>query len=147
MTVIHQSAQDGYSKYSAVYEAGRPGYPPELQSWLTRSGIRSGTTVVDLSAGTGKFTKLLVRAGADIIAIEPVGAMRGKISQNYPSVDTINGSATKMPLSDDSVDAVFCAQAFLWFATSEALEEIRRALKPNGMLGLIWNVRDETENG
>jgi SAM-dependent methyltransferase len=39
---------------------------------------------------------------------------------------------------------VVCAQSFHWFATSAALAEMRRVLKPGGMLGLIWNVRDQS---
>nr|WP_238858247.1 methyltransferase domain-containing protein [Faunimonas pinastri] len=42
-----------------------------------------------------------------------------------------------------SLDAVICAQSFHWFASAEALAEIRRVLVPDGVLGLIWNVRDE----
>ena len=42
------------------------------------------------------------------------------------------------------MDAVVCAQSFHWFATSEALQEIHRVLKPGGSLGLVWNVRDES---
>jgi SAM-dependent methyltransferase len=37
-----------------------------------------------------------------------------------------------------------CAQSFHWFATPAAIAEIRRVLKPGGVLGLIWNMRDES---
>ena len=40
--------------------------------------------------------------------------------------------------------AVLCAQSFHWFATPAAVAEIRRVLKPGGVLGLIWNQRDES---
>src|SRR5262249_50715229 len=48
-----------------------------------------------------------------------------------------------LPLADASVDAVVCAQSFHWFATPAALAEIRRVLRVGGVLGLIWNIRDE----
>ena len=146
MIDVHRSAQDGFSKSSAAYDKGRPSYPSQLNDWLTQSGICAGKTVVDLGAGTGKFTKYLVEAGADVIAVEPVGPMLGKLSEAFPSVDAREGSATQIPMDDESVDAVFCAQAFHWFASTEALAEIRRVLKPNGVLGLVWNVRDETKD-
>jgi SAM-dependent methyltransferase len=49
-----------------------------------------------------------------------------------------------MPLADQSVDVVVCAQAFHWFASRAALREIGRVLRPGGKLGLVWNVRDES---
>jgi SAM-dependent methyltransferase len=49
-----------------------------------------------------------------------------------------------MPLDDQSVDVVVCAQAFHWFASIAAMREIGRVLRPGGTLGLIWNVRDES---
>ena len=47
-----------------------------------------------------------------------------------------------MAVPDASLDVVICAQAFHWFASTEALTEIARVLKPGGKLGLVWNLRD-----
>jgi SAM-dependent methyltransferase len=43
-----------------------------------------------------------------------------------------------------AVEPVPAMLAFHWFARREALVEIHRVLKPGGVLGLIWNVRDES---
>lgn len=99
---------------------------------------------MDLGAGTGKFTRLLVQTGARVQAIEPVDAMRAELIRTLPEVAAIAGVAQSMPLPTASADAVMSAQAFHWFATPEALCEIHRVLKPGGALGLVWNVRDET---
>ncbi len=106
-------------------------------------GLEPGTAVVDLGAGTGKFTRYLVATGAHVTAVEPVDAMRARLSAALPQVTALAGSATAIPLPDRAVDAVVCAQSFHWFGTTAALREIHRALKPGGHLGLIWNVRDE----
>jgi SAM-dependent methyltransferase len=70
--------------------------------------------------------------------------MRAQLLAHNPGVEAMEGTAEAIPLGDGSVDAVVCAQSFHWFAKPEALAEIRRVLKNGGMLGLIWNVRDES---
>ena len=145
MTAIHHAAARGFSNQAGAYARGRPDYPAELSHWLRDAlHLAPGKTAVDLGAGTGKFTPLLLSSGASVIAVEPVDAMRSQLSSLLPDVRALSGSAESMPLADASVDAVVCAQAFHWFSTSAAREEIRRVLKPGGWLGLIWNVRDES---
>jgi ubiquinone/menaquinone biosynthesis C-methylase UbiE len=140
---VHPSAANGYTTAADKYVRGRPDYPPEIAIWLRETlGLQAGTTVVDLGAGTGKFTPRLVATGATVIAVEPVDEMRAKLSSALPKVEARAGTAESVPLPEASVDAVVCAQSFHWFATREALAEIYRVLKPGGRLGLIWNPRD-----
>ncbi len=141
---VHRSAAEGYSPTAADhYVRGRPDYPPEVTTWLRDTlGLRAGQTVVDLGAGTGKFTRRLLDTGARVIAVEPVAAMRVKLAAAASLADVRDGAAEALPLADASVDAVVCAQAFHWFANAASLAEIHRVLKPGGRLGLIWNLRD-----
>ena len=145
MPQVHSTAKAGYTARAGVYVSGRPGYPPEVDDWLRHIlELAPGRTVLDLGAGTGKFLPHLLETGAGVIAVEPVDAMRAELSAAYPSVRALEGSAEAIPLPAESVDAIVCAQAFHWFASAAALAEMRRVLKPGGMLGLIWNVRDES---
>jgi SAM-dependent methyltransferase len=142
---VHHAARQGFSVEAQAYVRGRPDYPDEILGWLTGElGIAPGHCVVDLGAGTGKFTARLERTGARVIAVEPVAAMRAQLHDKLPQVQAIDGTAQAIPLPSESVDAVVCAQAFHWFAGDEALAEIQRVLKPGACLGLVWNVRDES---
>ncbi|MGI4815611.1 MAG: class I SAM-dependent methyltransferase [Janthinobacterium lividum] len=140
---VHHAAATGFTAAADNYVRGRPDYPPEVAEWLRDElGLDAGTTVVDLGAGTGKFTPRLLATGARVVAIEPLPQMLAKLSGAFSQVTALVGTADAIPLPDASVEAVVCAQAFHWFATREALAEIHRVLKPGGKLGLIWNQRD-----
>jgi SAM-dependent methyltransferase len=140
---IHRAAAEGFARASEAYARGRPNYPREIAGWL-RDGLdlRPGTAAVDLGAGTGKFTPLLLETGARVIAVEPVAQMLEKLSSALPEIEAHIGTSESIPLPSGSVDAVVCAQSFHWFATAAALAEIRRVLRQGGRLGMVWNVKD-----
>ena len=142
--MIHHAAAEGFAAGAASYVAGRPEYPPEIETWLeTQLALGSGKTVLDLGAGTGKFSRSLLATGAKVVAVEPVPAMSAQLTRHFPQVEVKSGTAETIPMLDASLDAVVCAQSFHWFATPAALREIHRVLRPRGALGLIWNVRDD----
>lgn len=145
MTGVHTSAQQGFSTQAVTYAQGRPNYPRQLTAWLTETlRVDATSTVIDLGAGTGKFTRLLSTLAPTLIAVEPVAAMGAQLTRLLPGVRLVNGTAESIPLESASADALVCAQAFHWFSTQAALAEIHRVLKPGGRLGLVWNVRDES---
>jgi SAM-dependent methyltransferase len=135
----------GGDQNASSYERGRPSYSPAAVEHLARVlDIGPGRTVVDLGAGTGKFTRLLVATGAKVVAVEPQAAMRAELSAVAPpSVDVVDGGAESIPLPDASVDVVCAATAFHWFDHEVAMPEIARVLRDGGGLGLVWNDRDE----
>jgi SAM-dependent methyltransferase len=140
---IHRAAAAGFATAAEAYERGRPGYPPEAIELLVRElGIETGRHVLDLAAGTGKLTRLLVPTGASLVAVEPVPEMRAGLEAAVPGIRALGGTAEAIPLRDGSVDAVVVGQAFHWFDGERALPEIRRVLRPGGGLGLIWQNRD-----
>jgi SAM-dependent methyltransferase len=127
-----------------IYERGRPDYPAAAIARICAGlDLRPGRTVLDLAAGTGKLTRLLVPSGANVIAVEPVREMRVELERRVPGIVVLAGAAERMPLTDRYVDGVTVGQAFHWFREEEALREIHRVLQPGGGVALIWNARDE----
>jgi SAM-dependent methyltransferase len=144
MPEVHDAAQSGFTEGAASYSRGRPGYPEDIVKWLqTQVGLAPGKQVLELGAGTGKFTRSLALTGAQVFVVEPVPAMLHHLRESVPAARPMPGSAEAIGMEDHSVDAVVCAQSFHWFASSRALAEMARVLKPGGMLGLVWNVPDE----
>jgi len=133
----------GFDVNAAAYERARPSYPPEAVAHIVgHGGIGPGRRVLDLAAGTGKLTRLLVPSGAEVVAVEPVAGMRARLEAADLGVEVLEGTAESLPLPDASVDAVTVAQAFHWFDPPAALAEMRRVLRPGGRLFLVWNMRD-----
>jgi len=129
-----------FDRAADAYERTRPDYPDAL---LELVPVPADATVLDLGAGTGKLTRVLARRYRQVIAVEPLDGMRAILEAVVPGVESRAGSAEAIPLADASVDAVFAAQAFHWFANDEAVAELARVLRPGGVLALVWNDRDE----
>jgi SAM-dependent methyltransferase len=137
---LHPVAAQGFAGTVESYRRSRPSYPPDAVAWLVDAlGIGPGRTVVDVGAGTGKFTSLLAATGASIIAVEPIESMRAALVEELPAVNALDGTAQSLPLADASVDAITVAQAFHWFDMPRALAEFARVLRVDGRLGVIWN--------
>jgi SAM-dependent methyltransferase len=112
-------------------------------AWLVdRLGLRPGRVVVDVAAGTGKLTRLLVPSGARVVAVEPIAEMREQLRRAVPGVEALEGTAEALPLGDSSADAITVAAAFHWFRRDEALAEFARVLRPGGRLAIVYNLRD-----
>jgi SAM-dependent methyltransferase len=101
--------------------------------------------VVELGAGTGKFTRALAGRVGSLIAVEPDPAMRAAFTRAIPGVEVIEGSGERIPLPAQSAEAVLAAQAWHWVDPDRAGPQVARVLTPGGRIGLVWNDRDEAD--
>lgn len=131
---------------AANYEAGRPDYPFEAVAWMLEQMPHGSRRIVDVGAGTGKLTRVLAQApDAEVVAVDPDVEMLAALRRAVPGIPTFQGSAERMPLPDASTDAVVLGQAWHWVEPVAASVEIGRVVRSGGVLGLIWNIRDERE--
>jgi ubiquinone/menaquinone biosynthesis C-methylase UbiE len=136
-----EAPPDKFGQSAREYELGRPVWPAELIERVAADlELGPDATVLDLGAGTGKLTRDLVPRFGRVTAVEPDDAMRGVLEEVVPAAEALAGRAEAIPLADDSVDAVFTAEAFHWYASDETVAEIVRVLRPSGGLAIFFNV-------
>lgn len=134
-----QQLAKSFENIGEEYDRFRPGFPDAAAAEILPSRV---STVLDLGAGTGKFTELLFTRADRVIAVEPSEAMLDVLRAKLPETEAIVAGAESIPLPDSSVDAITVAQAFHWFDRDPAGAEISRVLVPGGTLGLLWNHSD-----
>ncbi|MFJ5924375.1 class I SAM-dependent methyltransferase [Kitasatospora sp. NPDC092948] len=133
------SAQS-FGSAARLYDAVRPTYPARAVAWAVGAGP---VRVLDLGAGTGLLAGALHAAGHEVIAVEPDERMRAVAAERYSGVQVLAGSAEDIPLPDGSVDAVVVGQAYHWFTPQDALPQIHRVLRRDGVFAALWNIRDD----
>ncbi|MGM7696655.1 class I SAM-dependent methyltransferase [Microbacterium sp. A84] len=139
--MVDQQLAQSFENIGEEYDRYRPGFPDAAAAEIIPTRVSS---VLDLGAGTGKFTELLLSRADRVFAVEPSVAMLDVLRAKLPEVEAIVGGAEDIPRPDASVDAVTVAQAFHWFERDAACAEIARVLVPGGILGLLWNRADRS---
>ena len=130
------------------YDSVRPDYPVAAVAWML-GDPRAALRVLDLAAGTGKLTRVLLDLGHEVVAVDPSGPMLEELGSGGADAaasrpEVLRGSAEDVPLPASCVDAVTVGQAWHWVRPQAAAVEVARVLRPGGVLGLAWNSRDTT---
>ncbi len=129
-----------FGNVAETYDRVRPPYSGALLDRAQQAlGLDASARVLDLAAGTGRLTRELEDRFADVVAVEPDERMRALHGS------ALAGSAEAIPLGGESVDAVFVGEAFHWFDTTAAIEELARVLRPRGGLAIVSTHWWETE--
>lgn len=135
-----------FSGLAADYTAGRPVYAKDfIDSLYVQYGFSGDSTIADIGAGTGKLSRQLLDRGSYVYCVEPNDDMRNTAIRElgkYDGFHAVSGTAADTKLDDRSVDFVTTAQAFHWFDPFLFQKECKRILRNNGLVFLIWNMRD-----
>jgi ubiquinone/menaquinone biosynthesis C-methylase UbiE len=138
------SAARSFGVYSQSYEKSRPGYSKTSIDLITKKfSLNAHSKILELGAGTGKFTSALVNQGLTPVVTDWCSKMLRVLYDKYPYLEIAVADAYNVPLQSNIFDVVIVAQAFHWFATKDVLSEISRVLKPGGYLVLVFQERVE----
>jgi SAM-dependent methyltransferase len=124
-----------FGAIASHYERYRPGPPVDAVDWWLSERVHR---VVDLGAGTGALTRLLVGRADEVVAVEPDDRMRAVLHEQVPEAIALEGRAESIPLPDASVDAAFASSSWHWVEPVAALTEVARVLVPGGLVGVVW---------
>ena len=132
---FYYGKQEDYSRY-------RPTYSIELFELLSKEFDMNNKVIVELGAGTGKFSKIASSYCKQIYYVEPNIDMinKGKeYCKDCNNIIYINKSAELTGLSENSVDIVFAVQSFHWFDKQKLKQEVSKILKDDGYFAIVWN--------
>jgi SAM-dependent methyltransferase len=129
------SFPDHFSRQSSAYAAHRPRYPAELYEWLASLGT-GHERAWDCATGNGQAAVDLARHFDAVIASDASFAQIGN-RQPHERVAYLVATAERAPLRDQCCDLVTVAQAVHWFDFERFYAEVRRILRPGGILA-IW---------
>jgi ubiquinone/menaquinone biosynthesis C-methylase UbiE len=120
------------------YDASRIGYSNDVYNNLVSFGLKQGHRILDIGCGTGIASAPLIENGFDVTGVDPSAAMIERAKSNYPRSKWGIGSAEKLAVPDNAVDAAISAQAFHLMNRDAAIAEIVRVLKPGRMVSIWW---------
>jgi cyclopropane fatty-acyl-phospholipid synthase-like methyltransferase len=113
---------------------------------LDAMGLKPGMEVADIGAGSGLISRLIaqrVAPGGTVFAVDISKNMVDHIAktaqeEKITNIQAVLGDPRSPKLAPNSVDVACIIDAYHHFEyPAEMLAEIRRALRPNGMLMLI----------
>jgi SAM-dependent methyltransferase len=125
------------------YDRYRPGPPAEALAWILPVPCRSA---LDIGAGTGALTRLLVPEVECVLAVDPDPRMASVMAAEVPSVPVMIARAEQIPLHSASLDAVVGSSMWHWVDEGPAAWEAARVLRPGGVLGVLWSGPDRSQH-
>lgn len=123
-----------YDAIGKNYNATRKPDPRIVRRLLELLDLPLGSTIADVGAGTGNYSRAIAEAGYRVMAIEPSTIMRQQ-GIPHPQLSWIAGSAEAIPLADKAVDGVVVMLALHHFHNLErGLKEIARISRSGKMV-------------
>ncbi|MBN4047505.1 class I SAM-dependent methyltransferase [Acidimicrobiaceae bacterium AH-315-P05] len=106
-----------------------------------------GERILDIGAGMGAGAIPAAHSGASVVAVEPTPFLRRVLigrrffQRNRKQITVVDGSAERLTVADESIDAVWAVNTMHhWVDAERGIAEIARALRPGGRVILVDEV-------
>jgi len=127
-----------FDRVALGYAAARPPYPPALWRDVAATGlVGPGRSALDLGAGSGQATGILLAEGMDVVAVEPGPRLAAILHDRFPRATVLRSRAEDLRLDPASFDLVVAATSIHWMNLDVVLPIVRRAMIDEGRL-LVW---------
>lgn len=128
-----------FDAYADVYDDGRRRLPRALlMPALDRAGLRHGSRVLEVGAGTGQLTGELLAAGMTTVAIEPGERMGHLLSARYSNLEVLPGTFEEQAVTPNSYDGIVGANSWHWVDPARGYPLAASFLVHNGVLLFCW---------
>lgn len=126
----------GFGAAAAAYERFRPGYPQELFETIQTYAAQPLRTALEIGAGTGKATRLLVANGVVVTASEPDPDMLAHLRAQVPQARTVPAALEDIEPASTH-DLVLAAASLHWTRPDGRWPRIAALLRPDGVFANV----------
>ena len=146
-----EKANERWNKVHSHYDRSQIKYDDWLE--LFERAIKNcQTPIIDLGCGSGNDTLYLIERGKQVIPCDYSQNAIQNIQKNFPEIERAECfDMTKgLPFDDNFTDIIISDLSLHYFTekkTFEILEEIKRVLKPNGILLFRVNSVKDVNHG
>jgi SAM-dependent methyltransferase len=140
-----------FDEIADLYDRARPSYPePLFDAIVSRTGLNSGSQLLEIGAGTGQATLPMAKRGYSILAVER-GANLARLArgnlQQYPQVQVVTGKYEDIELTSEAFDLVYCATALHWIRPESRFRKTHQVLRRGGHFAILRGAHISDECG
>jgi ubiquinone/menaquinone biosynthesis C-methylase UbiE len=127
--------KDNFSVQAKAYAQFRPYYPADMIEYIT-SFVEQKDTALDVATGNGQVAAALAAHFKQVYGTD-ISAKQLENATPAPNLIYKEGSAERLDFENEQFDLITVAQAIHWFKFDEFYSEVRRTLKPNGVIAVL----------